>query len=99
MSEGYAYTTLNVQPGEPVQVGVSFYFDRHAWISVCGIEKARPHLALSLGEVSVRICPACPGAVTGEDARIARRLADEATRYAAEVERLAAAGGPGGAAA
>jgi hypothetical protein len=99
MSEGYAYTTISAHPGEPTQVGVSFYLDQHAWVSVCGIGKARPHLAVGLGEVSVRICPACPGAVTGEDARIARGLADEAAKYAAEIERLAVTGGPGGAAA
>jgi len=35
--------------------------------------------------------PARPGGVTGQDARMARMLADQAAAYAAEVERLAAA--------
>jgi hypothetical protein len=99
VSEGYSYTTLSAHPGEPVQVGVALHLDERAWIVTCGAGKARPHLAVRLGDVAVSICPASPGNVTEDDARIARRLADEAAKYAAEIERLAAADGPGGAAA
>jgi hypothetical protein len=49
--------------------------------------------------VSVSIAPACPGQVTEQDAQLARKLADQAATYAAAIERLAAAGGPGDAAA
>jgi hypothetical protein len=99
MSAGYTYTTLSAHPGEPVKVAVSFYLDEHAWINVCGAEAGRPHLAVSHGDVSVSFALACPGQATDQDARLARALADEAATYAAEVERLAAAGSPGDAAA
>jgi hypothetical protein len=99
MSEGYTYTTLSAHPGEPVKVAVSFYLDQHAWIAACGTGTGRPHLSVSHGDVSVSIAPARTGQVTGQDARLAREVADQAATYAAEVERLAAAGGPGGAAA
>jgi archaellum component FlaG (FlaF/FlaG flagellin family) len=54
---------------------------------------------VSHGDVSVIIAPACAGQATEQDARLARRLADEAAAYAAEIERLAAASSPGDAAA
>ena len=98
MSAGYAYTTISADPGEPARVGVSFYLDERAWITVAGQDTARPLLSVSLGEVSVTFSPT-PDGVTAEDARIARRLADEAATYAAEVERLWAANTPGIAAA
>jgi hypothetical protein len=99
MSEGYTYTTLSAHQGEPVKVAVSFYLDEHAWINVCGAEAGRPHLAVSHGDVSVSIAPARADRATEQDARLARTLADQAATYAAEVERLAAAGDPGDAAA
>ena len=97
MNEGYTYTTISAHPGEPVQVHVAFYLNQHAWLEVCGTGK--PHLAISQGEVSVSIAPACPGRVTEQDAQLARKLADQAATYAAAIKRLAAAGGPGDAAA
>lgn len=98
---GYTFTTLSSRPGEPVQVGVSFHLDHQAWIAVPGIGSGEPHLSISHGDVWVRISPG-PGEVTATDARIARRLADKAAAYAAELERLCAAkdaDGPGTAAA
>jgi hypothetical protein len=98
---GYTFTTLSSRPGEPVQVGVSFHLDGHAWIAVPGIGSGDPHLAISHGDVQVSICPS-PGGVSAEDARIGRCLADKAAAYAAELERLCAASdadGPGTAAA
>jgi hypothetical protein len=99
MSVGYTYTTLSAHPGEPVRVGVSFYLDEHAVIEVPGTGTGALHLSVSHGDVQVSIGPARPGQVTGHDARIARKLADHAATYAAEVERLAAGNGPGTAAA
>jgi hypothetical protein len=98
MSEGYTYTAISTDPGEPGRIGVSFYLDNRAWITFCGQEDGRPQLSVSLGEVGVRICPA-PGTATAEDARIARDLASKAADYAAAVEQLAAGNGPGTAAA
>ena len=91
MSEGYTYTTLSAHPGEPVRVSVSFYLDERAFIDVCGTKPdGRPFLSISHGDVSVCIASRSDGAVTAEDARIARTLADQAATYAAEVERLSA---------
>jgi hypothetical protein len=98
MSEGYAYTTISADPGEPSRIGVSFYLDSRAWITLSGQENGRPHLSVALGEVSAGISPA-PGPATAEDARIARELASKAAEYAAAVEQLAAGNGPGTAAA
>ena len=74
MSAGYTYTTISSDPGEPGRIDVSFHLDSRAWIAVCGQDDDRPQLTVSLGEVSVRICPAL-GPATAEDARIARDLA------------------------
>ena len=89
MSEGYAYTSVSVQPGKPATVGLSLYLDGATWIEVYGAGKDKPHLNISVGEASVNIAPQ-PQGITAQDARIARRLAGKAAAYAAEVERLAA---------
>lgn len=99
MSAGYTYTTLSAHQGEPMKVAVSFYLDEHASITVYGTKTSRPYLSVSHGDVSVSIAPASADQATEQDARLARTLAYEAATYAAEVERLAVAGGPGGAAA
>jgi hypothetical protein len=88
MSEGYAYTSISVRPGKPATVGMSLYLDGATWIEVYGAGEGKPHLNISVGEASVNICPQ-PQGVTAGDARIARRLADKAAAYAAEIERLA----------
>ena len=97
MSEGYAYTSVSVHPGKPATVGMSLYLDGRTWIEMYGAGEGKPHLNIAVGEASVNICPR-PQGITAQDARIARRLADKAAAYAAEVERLAAAseaaGGP-----
>jgi hypothetical protein len=97
MSEGYAYTSISVRPGKPATVGMSLYLDGGAWIEMYGAGKGKPHLNISVGEASVNICPQ-PEGITAADAWIARRLADKAAAYAAELERLSAAseaaGGP-----
>lgn len=98
MSAGYTHTTISAHPGEPARVGVSFYLDEQAWIIALGRDTARPLLTVSLGEVSVTFSPD-PEGVTGEDARMARCLADEAASYAAAVEELAAKDARGTAAA
>ena len=97
MSEGYAYTSISVRPGKPATVGLSLYLDGATWIEVYGAGEGKPHLNISVGDASVNIGPQ-PQGITAADARIARRLADKAAAYAAELERLAAAseaaGGP-----
>jgi hypothetical protein len=99
MSDGYSYTTISAHPGEPVKVAVSFYLDHRARIDTYAGGRTAPHLTVQLADVSVSIGPAHPGQVSTEDAQLARRLADEAATYAAEIERLAAHGGPSGTAA
>jgi hypothetical protein len=89
--EGYTYTTLSADLGKPVRVGVSFHLDGRAWMAVYGAGTARPHLHISHGDVYVNVSPCDPEAITAEDARIARELADKVAEYAAEIERLHAA--------
>jgi hypothetical protein len=89
MSGGYTYTTIVTRREQPTRIGVSFYLDADAWITVPGAGTGTPHLTIAHGDVSVRIGPRADE-VTAEDARIARNLADQAAIYAAAVERLAA---------
>ncbi|MGH3276470.1 MAG: hypothetical protein ACRDNZ_19345 [Streptosporangiaceae bacterium] len=89
MSGGYTYTVINAHPGEPARIGVSFYLDEHAWITVPGAGGTRPHLHIAHGEVSVSIGPR-DETVTAEDVVLAHKLADQAAAYAAEIERLRA---------
>lgn len=86
MSDGsYTYTTISAHPGEPTQIGVFFYLDDNARISAY-TDTERPFLSVSHGDVSVAISPRTSG-LTARDAEIARQIADEAAKYAAEVER------------
>jgi hypothetical protein len=89
MSGGYTYTTIATRREEPAKITVSFYLDEDAWIVVPGAGTASPHLTIAHGDVTVSVGPRSD-AVTAEDAVIARRLADQAAHYAAEIERLAA---------
>ena len=90
MSDGYTYTTISARPGERPRIGVAFYLDEHAWITVPGTDErqaAPAHRARrGVGVASARAAEA----ITAEDVVIARRLADQAAEYAAEIERLAA---------
>ena len=87
MSDGYTYTTISARPGE--RPGSRW---RSTSTSTPGspcpaADEGRPHLHIAHGEVSVSISPPA-GTVTAEDVVIARRLADQAAEYAAEIERL-----------
>jgi hypothetical protein len=98
MSDGsYTYTTISAHPGEPTRIGVFFYLDEHARISAY-TEAERPFLSVSHGDVSVSISPRAAG-LTARDAEIARQFADQAAKYAAEVERRLAVQASGPAAA
>jgi hypothetical protein len=88
MSGGYTYTTIAARREQPTKITVSFYLDEDAWIVVPGAGTDNPHLTIEHGDVTVRVAPRSE-AVTREDATIARRLADQAAEYAAEIERLA----------
>jgi hypothetical protein len=102
MSSGYSYVVLSGGKDEPIRSSVSLHLDSHVWIAVPGAGTAKPHLHIAYGDVSVSFLPCEPGAVTAEDARIARDLAAKAAAYAAEIERLhvaSTATEPGGAAA
>ena len=83
----YTYTTITAGRQDPVRIAVSFYLDEHSWIRVCGAAENRPILTVAHGDVSVTIAPRTAG-LTPADAAIARSLADQAARYATEVERL-----------
>lgn len=89
MTGGYTYTTIAARREQPVKITVSFYLDEDAWIVVPGAGTASPHLTISHGDVTVSVATRS-NAVTADDAVLARRLADQAAQYAAEIERLAA---------
>jgi hypothetical protein len=84
----YTHTTISAGPDEPIRIGVSFYLDGQSHIGLSGAGSDHPFLSVMHGEVWVRISPRTQD-VSAADAVIARKLADEAVRYAAEVERLA----------
>jgi hypothetical protein len=84
----YTHTTISAGPDEPTRIGVSFYLDQQSVIGLTGAGTDRPFLSVMHGDVWVRISPRTEG-VTEADAQIARKLADSALQYAAEVERLA----------
>jgi hypothetical protein len=88
VSNGYTYTTIAARREQPTKITVSFYLDEDAWIVVPGAGTDNPHLTIEHGDVTVRVAPRSE-AVTRQDATIARRLADQAAEYAAEIERLA----------
>jgi hypothetical protein len=94
---GYTYTTLSAGPDEPTHVRVSFHLDDQAQIAVYGMDSGRPHLGISHGDVEAAVGP-CGDAVTAQDARLARVLADKAAAYATEMERLCAVRDPSGSA-
>jgi Integrase core domain len=73
--------------GQRPRIGVAFYLDEHAWITVPGTDDGRPHLHIAHGEVSVSISTPAE-TLTAQDVVIAHRLADVAAEYAAEIERL-----------
>jgi hypothetical protein len=98
MSDGSTFTSITARPGEPTRIGVSFYLDHDAWIAIASTEAGQPHLYITHGDVSVSVSPRTE-AITADDAVIARRLADHAAEYAAEVERLSGQSQDGGAAA
>jgi hypothetical protein len=87
VSEGYTYTTISSGPDGPTRIGMAFYPDHTARIRACGLHNDRPALCIVHGDVDVTFAPT-PGPVTATDARLARKLADQAAAYAAEVERL-----------
>ena len=50
MSDGYTYTTISARPDERPRIGVAFYLDERAWITVPGTDEGRPHLHIAHGE-------------------------------------------------
>ena len=90
MSDGYTYTTISARPGERApDRGVVLprrarldHRARHRRRQAAPAHRARRRV----GVASARAAET----VTAEDVVIARRLADQAAEYAAEIERLAA---------
>jgi hypothetical protein len=97
VSDGYSYTTISTHDGGPTRINVSLHLDERAHMAAYLHEGGgSAHLTVEMGHVSATVGPARPATITAEDARIARRFADQAAEYAALVERIAAAaeGGP-----
>ena len=94
----YTCTTITAGPDEPTMIGVSFHLDEHSVIGLTGAGTDRPFLSIMHGDVWVRVSARIEG-ITAADAQIARKLADLAVQYAAEIERLAQQSNEGAAAA
>ncbi len=84
----YTHTTISAGPDEPTRIGVCFYLDEQSAVGLGGAGTSHPFLSVMHGDVWVRISPRTQD-VTAADAVIARKLADQAVLYAAEVGRLA----------
>jgi hypothetical protein len=63
------------------------------YIRCCTYEDAAPILTIQDGPADITITNPGRGEVTEEDVRFGRLLAEAVTRYAAELEKLAAANG------
>ena len=63
------------------------------WIRCCTYDDHAPILAIQDGPAEITITNPGKGEVTQEDVRFGRALAEAVTRYAAELERLAAKDG------
>ncbi len=60
------------------------------YIRCCTYDDAAPILTIQDGPADITITNPGQGEVTEEDVRLGRQLADAVTRYAAELEKLAA---------
>ena len=61
------------------------------WIRCCTYDDEAPILTIQDGPAEITITSPGRGEVTQDDVTFGRQLADAVTRYAAELERLAAA--------
>jgi hypothetical protein len=66
------------------------------WIQCCTYDDHAPILTIQDGPAEITITNPGKGEVTEEDVRFGRMLADAVTRYATELERLAAGTGEAG---
>ena len=84
--------TAEVRFGEDGKITVQSYLRLTAstYIRCCTYADAAPILTIQDGPAEITITNPGRGEVTGEDVRFGRLLAEAVTRYAAELERLAA---------
>ena len=85
-------TSASVRFGEDGTATVQSYVRLTAstHIQCCTYEDAAPILAIRDGAVDITITNPGQGEVTEDDVRFGRMLAEAVTRYAAELDRLAA---------
>jgi hypothetical protein len=85
-------TTASVRFGADGKAMVQSYVRLTAstYIQCCTYEYAAPILAIQDGAADITITNPGQGEVTEDDVRFGRLLAEAVTRYAAELERLAA---------
>ena len=85
-------TTASVRFGENGTATVRSYIRLTAstYIRCCTYENTAPILTIQDGPADITITNPGQGEVTEEDVRFGRLLAEAVTRYAAELERLAA---------
>jgi hypothetical protein len=88
--------TASVRFGQDGRVEVQSYVRLTAstYIQCCVYEDAAPILSIYDGQVDIAITNPGRGEVTEDDLTFGRALAEAATRYAAELEQLAARNRP-----
>lgn len=87
LRDPYTDVRLLLSSGHPANVGIAFYSPdvrASAWV----LESGRPYFAISSPSVDVTISTTAAGPVTPRDVEIARQIAQAASRYLAECERL-----------
>ncbi|MDF5753032.1 hypothetical protein [Spongiactinospora sp. TRM90649] len=85
--EPYTYVTVSLREGGETDVSVSFLTPDIS-VRALVIDDARPYLSLSTTEANVSISTSGGGQVSAHDVALAREIADNATRYLADCERL-----------
>ncbi|GIH64783.1 hypothetical protein [Microbispora siamensis] len=87
LRDPYTYVTLSLSPGNPANVGISFYSpELRAGASV--LDSGRPYFAITSPSVDVTVSTTAAGPVTPRDVEIARQIVQAASHYLAGCERL-----------
>ncbi|WP_026412717.1 hypothetical protein [Actinomadura oligospora] len=83
----YSYTTIVVEPGRSPQIGVSLHGGESVTV-LASTKGDAAQVSVMQGDVHVTFTPGNKTAVTPEDVKSARELAEAFAAYAAKVERL-----------
>ncbi|MFI7133854.1 hypothetical protein ACIBQ1_49825 [Nonomuraea sp. NPDC050153] len=83
----YTYVSMAMYGTERPQLHISFHTP-YLRANTMLVEKVRPVLCLETSEAGLTISTTGAGLVTDQDVMLARKIADAATAYLADCERL-----------